>query len=225
METRPVMRWKPGPVARAQRSARVLLPFSRRRQTSDGQDLTPTDALRRLLAGNQRFGHGRPWSTHPEGAHRKHSAPSLAPFAAVIGCSDSPVQPEVLFDQDVGALFVLQLAGNVATTDEVASLEYAAGVSELRAILVLGHTRCGAVEAALARGPREGAIGALFQQIRSGLDPTCRDLLRAVEDNARAQRQRLLDGSAVLRDRIACGKLAIAAAVYDVATGTVRMIA
>jgi carbonic anhydrase len=92
------------------------------------------------------------------------------------------------------------------------------------AIVVLGHTRCGAVEAALAGRKVDGQISVLYQHIAPGIDRAHAELDRAVENNARGQRRKLLDGSPVLADRLARRKLVVEAAVYDLVTGSVRIL-
>lgn len=207
------------------RNGRAVLPFVRRlRSSDDGGDGTPAGVLRRLLDGNRRFARGLARPALRDGGRGEQVGPSRAPIAAVIGCSDAPVPNEVLFDCSFGDLFVLQNAGNVVTPDEVASLEYAAVALQVRAILVLGHTRCGAVATALTRRPVEGTMRILFQHIASGHDPARRDPMRVVEDNARSQHRRLLDGSPILKDRVASGRLMVAAAVHDIAAATVRVV-
>lgn len=202
--------------------AGVVAPFERRR-SSDDDDGTPAGALRRLLCGNRRFAQRRVWPAHRDRARPDRMQPSQAPFAAILGCSDAPVPPEMLFDHGSGALFVVQVAGNVVTPHEVASLEYAVAVLEVRAILVLGHTRCGAIEAARAGTPVEGHVSALFRHVAARLEAASTGCPHA-EDNARAQRRRLLESSGVLRDRTASGKLIVTAAVHDIAAGSVRVV-
>lgn len=205
----------------------AVLPF-RWRPPADGRppehEDTPAGAVARLLAGNRRFVDGRPRAPRHQRARRSETVQRQAPFAAVLGCSDSRVPHEIVFDQGFGDLFVVRLAGNVATSESVASLEFAAALLDVRAIVVLGHTRCGAVDAVLATRPADGRVGILHQHIAPGLDASRHDLVRAVEDNARAQRRKLLAESPVLADRVARQTLAVEAAVYDLSAGTVRVL-
>jgi carbonic anhydrase len=195
------------------------------RAGEEPDDGTPGDALRRLREGNGRFVDGKVLEPHRDDARLAAVAAKQAPFAAILGCADSRVPPEILFDAGVGDLFVVRVAGNVATPEEVASLEFGTLVLGARAIVVLGHTRCGAVDAALAGKPVPGQISVLFQHIAPGLDRAHPDLDAAVEANARAQQRKLLAGSPVIADLSERGTLAVAAAVYDLATGAVRMLA
>lgn len=117
---------------------------------------------------------------------------------------------------------MVRVAGNVATPEEIASLEFGTLVLGARAIMVLGHTKCGAVDAALAGKPVPGQISTLFQHIAPGIDRAHADLGAAIEANVRAQVKKLQDGSPVLAELVTSNKLAIKGAVYDLATGAVR---
>ena len=207
-------------------TAAAVPPFARRVRADrpPEHDDTPAGAVERLLAGNRRFVEGHPLAPHRDRARRSEIVQRKAPFAAVLGCSDSRVPHEIVFGQGFGDLFVVRLAGNVATPESVASLEFAAALLDVRAIVVLGHTRCGAVDAVLAAWPADGRVGLLHQHIAPGLEASRHDLARVVEDNARAQRRKLLAGSPVLADRVARQTLAVEAAVYDLAAGTVRVL-
>jgi carbonic anhydrase len=198
----------------------VVVPFRRHgRPALDRDEPTPAGALRRLLDGNRRFVAGLPARSR-DGAYRAPAAARRTPFAAVLGCSDSRVAYENVFDQAVGSLFVVQGAGNVVAAGELASLEFAAALLEVRVIVVLGHVDCRAVAAALAGEPVAGLSRYVAPARRA-----CSDFERAVEDNVRAQRRALLDGSSVVADLAGRGMLRVAAAVYDGATGMVRVVA
>lgn len=190
----------------------------------DDDDGTPAGAVRRLLAGNRRFVAGTPRAPHRDAGRRAEIAAKQKPFAAVLGCADSRVPPEILFDQGFGDLFVVRVAGNVATPEEVASLEFGTLVLGARAIVVLGHTKCGAVDAALAGKPVPGQIGVLFQHIVPFVDRSHPDLERAIAANVRAQQRVLAEGSPVLAELAGAGKLAIVGAVYDLQSGAVEVL-
>ena len=190
----------------------------------DDDDGTPAGAVRRLLAGNRRFAADTPRAPHRDPGRRAEIAAKQAPFAAVLGCADSRVPPEIPFDQGFGDLYVVRVAGNVATPEEVASLEFGTLVLGARAIVVLGHTRCGAVDAALAGKPVPGQIGVLFQRIVPFVDRGHPNLQRAVADNVRAQQRVLAEGSPVLAELAGTGKLAIVGAVYDLESGKVEVL-
>jgi carbonic anhydrase len=163
--------------------------------------LTPETALAKLLAGNK-------------------------PFAAILGCADSRVPVEILFDRGLGDLFTVRVAGNVATPEEIGSLEYAALLGA-QVILVLGHERCGAVTAALANEPVPGQIGSILEQIqpaiaatkgRSG-DPLKNAIIANVNNQITT-----LKSSPVLSKLIEIDKLKIVGGYYDLDTGLVSQI-
>lgn len=189
-----------------------------------GHLLTPADALGRLRDGNARVVAGR--STGPNrGLDRVAAvAPSQAPFAAILGCADSRVPPEILFDQGYGDLFVVRVAGNVATPEELASLEFAVAALGASLILVLGHSDCGAVKAAMAPDVPPGQISTLFQHITPALPVGEGDVTAGVEANARHQTEVVRRGSPLLAQAVAEGRLGLAAAVYDLADARVRIL-
>ena len=109
---------------------------------------SPEDALRRLMDGNRRFVAGDVESPRRSLERVKSLSGGQAPFAAILGCADSRVPVEILFDEGFGDLFTVRVAGNVATPEEIASLEYAVGVLGSQLVMVLGHSACGAVKGA-----------------------------------------------------------------------------
>lgn len=127
--------------------------------------LTADQALRKLIAGNQRFIHKR--TTHADHLTRLEAvAPKQTPFATILGCSDSRVPIEVIFDQGLGDLFVIRVAGNVVTPTEIASIEYGTSVLKTKVLLVLGHRSCGAVSAALKGAALMGQMNVLVDSIQ-----------------------------------------------------------
>lgn len=191
------------------------------------QNFTPAAALDELLAGNQRF--ASQTAKHPhQGAFRlQEVARSQKPFAAILGCADSRVPVEVLFDRGLGDLFVVRVAGNVATPEEIGSLEYATLLG-IKLILILGHERCGAVTAALANQPVPGQIGSIIEQIKPAIAETKGQagdpLKNAIIANVRHQIA-TLSSSPVMSDLIQTGKLKIVGGYYDLDTGIVTQIA
>jgi carbonic anhydrase len=155
---------------------------------------------------------------------KAHSEEHQEPFAAVLSCADSRVPVELVFDQSIGHLFVVRVAGNVATPDTIASIEYGAAVLGVKAILVLGHTNCGAVKATIAGKAVPGQISTLYQFIHPALAGAKGDLSTATRQNAMLQASVLADTSPVLADLVKQKKLAIRAAIYDVGSGKVTMI-
>jgi carbonic anhydrase len=186
---------------------------------------TPERALSLLVEGNQRFVAQNLVSFQEDlDILKAHSEGHQEPFAAVLSCADSRVPVELVFDQSIGHVFVVRVAGNVATPDTIASLEYGAAVLGIKAILVLGHTNCGAVKATIAGKAVPGQISTLYQYIHPAITGSKGDLTTATRQNARLQASVLSETSPVLGDLIKQKKLAIRAALYDIGSGKVTMI-
>ena len=193
--------------------------------------IDPLEALERLRAGNARFVTGTP---HPSPRSRLEALGAQHPFAAVLGCADSRCPVEAIFDQGFGELFVVRVAGNVADTPQVGSLEFAVQALGVRLIVVLGHQNCGAVQAALQRPDGlppalDGIIDAIEPAIShllpvAGAEPSDDILERAVSANARHAAAALRSSSALIRREVASGQLAIASAIYAFDTGIVTFL-
>ena len=172
----------------------------------------------RLTAGNRRW---QQTGENIDALRRQTARNGQAPYAIVIACSDSRVIPEQLFDAGLGELFVIRVAGNVLDRHQLGSIEYAAGHLHCRMILVLGHTGCGAVSAALSGGG-DGFIKYITDEILLAVGEE-QDPLRACEKNVR-------HGLEVLRREFAAhpeipsAELDICGAVYDIAEGSVRWL-
>jgi len=193
---------------------------------------TPDAAVARLVEGNARYVAGK-MNERDFSAGRALRAKGQAPFAAILGCADSRVAPELAFDQPPGELFVVRVAGNFVTPDGLGSLEYGAAVLGVKAIMVLGHTSCGAVNApvvALQKGnDLPGHIADLVRAMKPAIEPTLKqpgdDLYqRAVIANVRSNVQRLQEATPILADMVKAGKLRVVGAVYDLPTGKVGMV-
>ncbi|MFI5217373.1 MAG: carbonic anhydrase family protein [Candidatus Limnocylindria bacterium] len=190
--------------------------------------MTPAAALEKLRAGNFRFVANAPrerdWS-----AKVAATASGQYPFAAVLACMDSRAPIEIVFDQGLGDVFGVRVAGNIVNDDELGSLEYAAKVGS-KLIVVLGHTRCGAVKGALD-GVQLGNLTGLLDRIhpaveaagcKNAKDEVCVD--KVAELNVRQSMKEIREGSAYLAERIDQGRIALRGAMYDVATGRVRFL-
>ena len=189
------------------------------------------DALARLIAGNERFvsGRARPGPTGPAA----ELVAGQRPFATILGCSDSRVPPELLFDVGFGELFVVRVAGNVMLPAVMGSIQYAGVHLHTPLFMILGHEGCGAVAAALAAlrqgGSEPSRIQILLESIKPGLeaipaDTPPEDLVRkGVEANVRWSMRQLLD-TPEGRARLAEGQLKLVGAVYELATGRVRLL-
>ncbi|HYW14044.1 MAG TPA: carbonic anhydrase [Longimicrobium sp.] len=186
---------------------------------------TPLDAMAELIAGNRRFMEGRTVGPHRTMARVQELAGAQAPFAAVLSCADSRVPVEILFDQGVGDLFVCRAAGNVVTPEMIGSLEFGTLVLGARALVVLGHTGCGAVKATIAGDAVPGQISALYRHIQPAVDRVAsRELEEVSRENVRVQANLLRTSSPVIAQLVREDKLMVAGAVYDIATGRVTLL-
>ena len=185
-------------------------------------NLTPEAALQELLAGNQRFAANRLTSIeHDLNILKEHTVEKQEPFAAVLACADSRVPVELVFDQSIGHIFVTRVAGNIVTPEIIASLEYAVAVLRIRALLVLGHTSCGAVKAAMKADTVPGQISSLYPHLRPAVEQSAGNLDKAIEANARLQAELLRTSSTVIRDAAKAGTVKVESGVYDLANGKV----
>jgi carbonic anhydrase len=186
---------------------------------------TPERALEMLGEGNERYLAQKLVSFQEDlDILKAHTEERQEPFAAVLSCADSRVPVELVFDQSIGHLFVVRVAGNIATPDTIASLEYGAAVLGTKAILVMGHTNCGAVKATLAAKAVPGQISGLYQYIYPATKGANGDAGTAIRQNAELQASVLRSTSPVLADLMKQKKLAIRAAVYDIGNGKVTML-
>ena len=193
------------------------------------------DALARLREGNARFASGiRSLDAAFDQSRRAALAAAQNPFAIVLGCSDSRVPAELVFDQGLGDLFVIRVAGNIVAPSQVGSVEFAAERFGTSLVVVLGHTQCGAVlatlEQARSRTPQSPNIRSIVDRIRPSLETLLAvdsgydddQLMRhAVRANVRASADHLRHGSALLEQLIQDGRLAVVGAEYSLETGEV----
>jgi carbonic anhydrase len=199
----------------------------------DVPNVSPDEALRRLIAGNERFVSGQISFS----GLRKESLLDLAagqrPFATILGCSDSRVPPELIFDTGLGDLFVIRVAGNVFSTEIAASLQYAAHHLGTELFVVLGHEGCGAVSAALQTRDQDelhaSRIQLLVEKILPALPPfdpqvsAAKRLAQAVEANVRWTSRQILE-TPEGQGRLAEGRLKLAGAIYEIESGSVRFL-
>jgi carbonic anhydrase len=187
--------------------------------------LSPDEVLRELLAGNQRFAANQLTSIeHDLSILRGRTVDKQEPLAGVLACADSRVPVELIFDQTIGRIFVTRVAGNTVTPEIIASLEYGVAVLGIKALVVLGHTGCGAVKAAMKADTVPGQISALYQHLQPAVEQSGGNVDRAIEANARFQAGLLRTASTVIRDASKAGKLKVEAGVYDLGTGKVGLI-
>lgn len=201
--------------------------------------ISAREALERLIEGNRRFvTEQRKGAADSSSARRRELAVVQEPIAIVLGCSDSRVPPEIVFDQGLGDLFVVRVAGNVTAPSQVESIEFAVERLDVRLVVVLGHSNCGAVLATLEEleapaQPRSPGLGTIVDRIRPVVEPLLKSepredreafLARAVRANVRAAGARLRQGSPILEKLIRDDGLVVACAEYSLATGAVEFL-
>lgn len=178
------------------------------------------EALKRLVEGNARYVEDKLTCPDRMQERREAIASQQNPFAVIIGCSDSRVAPEIIFDQGVGDLFVVRIAGNVIGNTELESTAYAVHELGSTLILVLGHANCGAVKAVLS-GEADG-IPTIAEAIKRGAGHA-KNLSEEIKNNALAS-AKILRESSPLRDAIAAKKVRVLAGYYDLTTGKVELL-
>lgn len=181
------------------------------------------EALNRLKAGNERFANNKVSAGKPVAARRAETAQTQHPFAIIVGCADSRTAPEIIFDQNIGDLFVVRTAGNLVDDYALGSIEYAVEHLGTRLIVVLGHQRCGAVTAALSGGSAPGHINSLVRDIQPAVAAS-----RGKEGDAltNAIHENDAEVAAKIRKEAELGELAAQVRVvegyYDLDTGKVE---
>jgi carbonic anhydrase len=190
------------------------------------QALPSADAvLAELKAGNAHFVAKKYEHPHQTAARQQALAATQNPHCAILTCADSRVPPELVFDQGLGDIFDVRVAGNTAGDDAVASLEYAAEHLHVPLIVVMGHTHCGAVSAAVEGGTLPGKLPGLIAELRPAVEESAHEpgdrIENAVRDNVALVVKQLLAAKPVLSELVATGKLRIVGAVYSLETGKV----
>jgi carbonic anhydrase len=188
-------------------------------------------ALKNLMDGNARFAAGKPIS-RPVIERVRELAKGQSPFATVLGCADSRVPVEIIFDHEPGDIFTVRLAGNFVTDAALGSIEYAVAVLKSPLVVVLGHTSCGAVKAAVDFVKSGKALPGHMQVLAAAIEPAAKAvqhrpgdwLHNAVVENARLNAQRLRSSTPILSEAVASREVEILAAVYDLGTGTVTLV-
>ncbi|MBL7846988.1 MAG: carbonic anhydrase [Cyclobacteriaceae bacterium] len=191
--------------------------------------VSPTDALARLKEGNQRFVSGKSDKPRQDLTRLKEVAASQAPFATIVGCSDSRVPNEIIFDQGLGDLFIVRTAGQVSTYASWGSIEFAEEVLGTKLIVVMGHTRCGAVNAAVNLPELPGHVITLINAIKPAVESARKkgstDLLNdAIRENIAMQVEQLKGLEPVLAKRVREGSIKIIGALYHLQSGEVEFL-
>lgn len=199
-----------------------------------GNVLSPDQAIKRLFEGNQRYTSGK-IKNRDFASTRQALAGGQNPYASILSCADSRVSPEFCFDEERGDLFVSRVAGNYVSSDILASLEYGVAVLKVPAIMVLGHTRCGAVSAAVNAYEKQAEFPGHIQNIVTELMPAVRaaasqtpkggTLLHAATiENIRQNVRRLQEATPILDRAVQSGKLKVVGGLYHLDTGRVEAI-
>jgi carbonic anhydrase len=196
-----------------------------------GIGISGEEALKRLMDGNTRFVEGKPIQKDLSNNRRTELTKGQQPFAVIISCSDSRVPPEHVFDQGLGDLFVVRVAGNIVDPIELGSVEYAVEHLGVPLVLVLGHQSCGAVKATVDGGKPEGNIGALVKKIspsvkqaKAKVKDKDKLLDAAILENAKNTASTLVKKSDLIKHLVESQKVKITAGVYSLATGKVDLI-
>jgi carbonic anhydrase len=205
----------------------MVMTFTMCKSQSASVPSTPEEALAELIAGNERYVNEECVNPRSDMERVEETAPHQAPFAAVVGCSDSRVPVELLFDQGIGDIFVIRTAGNNVNSEMVmGSVDYAIEHLGIKVLLVLGHGSCGGVTGAISEGEEEhGNIGHLLGTIREDVSDYVGKVDRlddAIRHHTRVQVQRILSYPHVA-EKIESGKLLVKQAYYDVNTGKVTI--
>lgn len=188
--------------------------------------MTKDEVLDRLKDGNGRFTDDKKEGKLQDKSRRKELTKGQSPYAIVLSCADSRVVPELAFDAGLGELFTVRVAGNIANSSSIASMEYAVAHLGTEIIVVMGHENCGAVTAAMSGGDNGYNLNHLVSHIApaiaaSGKEAPVNDV---VKKNAQLTAQELKTRSAIIREAADSGKVKIVAAYYNLDSGKVDFI-
>ena len=201
--------------------------------------ISATEALERLQKGNERFvSGGREIKDLTNRERRGEVIDQHEPFAIILGCSDARVPSEIVFDQGLGDLFVIRVAGNIVAPSQIGSIEFAAEQFGTRLVIVMGHSNCGAITATLheLEQPNENRspnLASIVDRIRPAIEPLTKNaenlghsslLLEATRANIHASVNQLCDGSSILKNMVQKDRLQILGAEYSIETGKVKFL-
>ncbi|MDB3906041.1 carbonic anhydrase [Crocinitomicaceae bacterium] len=184
------------------------------------------EALKILKEGNERYVNGELKHPHTSSTRRDTLTESQHPFAVILSCADSRVVPELIFDQGLGDLFVIRVAGNIAKDKVLGSMEYAVKFLNSKLIIVLGHESCGAVGASLGDSDPGGHIGAIIEKIKPAVYMAKRmpgdHLTNAIQVNAQLVSEEIKESKPILNESVKHGGLEVVSAYYELKTGRVK---
>ena len=179
-------------------------------------------ALARLKAGNERFVEDQLEGKLQDSRRRGQLTCRQTPYAIILSCADSRVVPELAFDTGLGEIFVIRVAGNISNTESIASIEYAVANLNVNLVIVLGHERCGAVEAAIGGGDAGHNLNMLLAHITPAIEASeDKSTAAIVKKNAELNAQGLLERSSIIRGADESGHLKILPAYYNLGSGKV----
>ena len=190
--------------------------------------MTAAEALKQLKEGNARYVKGDLKHPHTDPQRRDELKESQHPFAVILSCADSRVVPELLFDQGLGDLFVIRVAGNIAKEKVIGSIEYAIKFLNSKLIVVLGHESCGAVNASLGDADPGGHIGKIIERIKPAVYMAKRlpgdHLTNAIKINAQIVSEELKESKPILADAVKSAGVEVVSAYYKLSTGEVEYL-
>ena len=198
--------------------------------SEEAGSITPELALQQLMEGNLRYAQGNASHPHQSLEQRAELVSGQHPFAVILGCSDSRIPPELIFDQGLGDIFVIRTAGEVVDNVSLASIEYAVDHLGVPLVMVLGHDSCGAVTAAVQGGEAEGHLGSLMDFIRPAVEQAREagegsDLLNgSIDNNVFNIVEALKSSQPVLSEKVEAGELMILGARYRLDSGLVEIL-
>ena len=198
--------------------------------SEEAGSITPELALQQLMEGNLRYAQGNASHPHQSLEQRAELVSGQHPFAVILGCSDSRIPPELIFDQGLGDVFVIRTAGEVVDNASLASIEYAVDHLGVPLVMVLGHDSCGAVTAAVQGGEAEGHLGSLMDFIRPAVEQAREagegsDLLNgSINNNVFNIVEALKSSQPVLSEKVEAGELMILGARYRLDSGLVEIL-
>jgi carbonic anhydrase len=194
----------------------------------EAEGVSPEIALQRLMLGNKRFVKSKVIHPNQNAKRRGDLTKGQHPFAIVVTCSDSRVSPEILFDLGLGDIFVIRVAGNVVDDNALGSIEYAAEHLGSKLVVVLGHSKCGAVSATVQGGEIPGHIKSITDAIKPAVDKAksqSGDVIEnSIKNNAKLVAEKIRTSKPILEELIKENKLMVAPAEYDISTGTVTLL-
>jgi carbonic anhydrase len=206
----------------------LFVPATMSSRQNAEEKITADSVLAELKAGNGHHVAHRYQHPHETVDRQRELVTGQHPHAEILSCSDSRVPPEIVFDQGLGDLFIIRVAGNVATDAEIGSLEYGAEHLHIPLLVVMGHESCGAVTAAVEGNPPEGHITTLVSLIKPAVEKTHGMSGDPVENAVRANVEmvvkQLRASTPILSELVAHGKLKIVGAVYSIKTGSVTWL-